>query len=381
MLNSRSIYICYFCLFLLVTSFVLNGCNNIKEAKPVPISKHEAPPTKEDIPITFLGHHFILPIKIPEGRFYSTSGWIDEQTILYITETGPSTNVYTYNFHNGVSQQLFKSDAPIVNVMISPQKKYILIHSSPNNFEATLTVLNIQGEKMMTQSIESTELAIEWNPFNEDILLVSSFTEDWSFYTYKMNLSEQKLDEVFLTQPFAYWLNEEELVYLDWDEESPSLFAPVKKLNLITNEENELFPKIFQIAMIGHKLLTIQVDENNTDQSINTIYSSALKEIRSFTLPQLSTYSGWLVPNYDYIETEEKLLTFAPLTSGSIDSYRGGYQLILKSLQSEDQEILFENLNNERLSCSPSGKYCLYGNYLDSILDLNEKNILKLIKE
>ena len=45
-------------------------------------------------------------------------------------------------------------------------------------------------------------------------------------------------------------------------------------------------------------------------------------------MPNLTQYSDWLVPFYDYIEKSNEFLTFAPKHHGNSDDYAGGFRLL-----------------------------------------------------
>ena len=53
-----------------------------------------------------------------------------------------------------------------------------------------------------------------------------------------------------------------------------------------------------------------------------------LEKIRSFRIPQLSNFSAWLIPYYDYVEGGKRFLTFQPFRSGEADLYDGKFQLV-----------------------------------------------------
>ena len=44
-----------------------------------------------------------------------------------------------------------------------------------------------------------------------------------------------------------------------------------------------------------------------------------------------------------------------------------------------EKKTIMEGLENEPLSCSPSGDVCLYGYYFEKIIDLESKIVTKII--
>ena len=183
MFSAKTKQALYFILFLLC-GVLLFGCSNDRRPNTVPESMHNHELKKKEIPLTFTGEEVMLPIKDLEGSFFSASGWIDNQTILYITETSEGSALFSYNLVNGQSSRLYSSVYSIVSVTVSPNRKNILIHSSPNSSTGLVTVISSSGKMIMSSEIPSNELAIEWNEHKGNLVLITSFTEDWQYHTY-----------------------------------------------------------------------------------------------------------------------------------------------------------------------------------------------------
>ncbi|PLR76499.1 hypothetical protein CU633_16195 [Bacillus sp. V3-13] len=370
-------FICLFCIIIFTT--ILSSCSPEKESEPhsdigeKDIGKnHPSPTFRDEQPIT--------PINIPDGTFNRVSGWLDHETILFTTNVSHGSNVYTYNLRSGESSLLYENQSPIVDVHISPSKRQFLVHSAPSTYAGVITVLDRSGKQMFSRQIESFELAFKWNPYDEDIILVSSFAEDWSYSTYLLNVPGGELTDVNLPEPFAHWLNRRELVFLDWDENNPGLLAPLVKKEIGSPEEPALFENIIEISTFKNLLITVSVNREKPEQGIYTFLSNDLKKISSLSFPHLTRFSGWLVPHFDFIGTARRFMTFRPLSSGEADNYAAGFQLVSYDLKSGDETIYFEGMDNEPLSCSPDSMMCLVGYQLEKLLLLNSKKVIPLIK-
>ncbi|MEQ2526175.1 hypothetical protein WMO40_05640 [Bacillaceae bacterium CLA-AA-H227] len=322
----------------------------------------------------------IAPIQVKDGVFQTISGWADNEHVLYILEGSSGANVYSHNIKNGSDTLLFDSESPIVSVMISPSKEYFIVHAAPSTNEALLTVLTLNGEPIMEKSIPSSELSIEWNPFDDSSILITSFTEDWDFTVWEMDLKQSSMTEVAMPQPFGYWLSKEKLLYLDWNIEEPSLYADAKKFDLETGASNDYLAEIFQVDSFGDVSVAVGADELDEKKARYTFYQDT-NEIFSFETPHLSRYSDWLVPYYDYNEKTNTFLTYQPLYSTEADVYQEGFQLVSYQLDSGENEVLFDGMENTPISCSPDGQKCLSGYYLEKLIDIESKKIITLVNE
>ncbi|MEH7254562.1 hypothetical protein V7111_20835 [Neobacillus niacini] len=375
---SKVIKIIFQISFLLIFASIFSACTHQQDAKPTPsedVEKQNDPPAAQP------AKAWKLPIEIPEGEFYKIGGWLTDQEILYITNYEQSSSLYVYHLLTGSSELLYKSDAPIVSVQISPSKELILIQSSPSTYEGQVTIVTSDGSEIIKKSIPSYELEFEWNQFNESEILISSFNEDWSFQMLLLDIEQNKTAELSIPQPFIKWLGKEEVAFLHWDEASPSLFAPLMSKQLGTDKEETILDDVLQFSTYRNILMTITVNDEEKLQAAYTFYKKEKKEVFTFSIPHLTMFSGWLVPFYDFNESKGKFITLKPLKSAEADAYSGGFDLVSYDINKDKSDIILKALKNEPLLLSPAGEAALYGNRFDQIIDLHTKEIYKLVKK
>ncbi|MDE3839589.1 hypothetical protein C0966_09495 [Bacillus methanolicus] len=363
-------------LIVFISILTLFGCSSEKKE-----NKQNAVKPSNNLPKeTREGGFDIIPLEIPEGEFDRAIGWLDNKTIVYISNIQQGSNVYKYHLPTGRSTLLYKSKSPIVAVYISSSRERILIHSSRSSYEGMITILTDKGEELASENIESYELAFEWNPYNENILFVSSFTEEWDFHTYILDIKDNELSEIQLAEPFASWLTEDELIYLDWNEDQPSLLAPLKKVRYQRGEIDTILTDLFLAKAFKEYIMTIGLSQDSDDKGVYAFYSNNLKLKSSATVPLLSRYSDWLVPYFDLSPELKRFYTFRPLSGGEADTYSGTFQFVSIDIETGKETIILENGENEPVSCSADGKLCLYGNHLEKIIDVRKKIVFSLLK-
>ena len=361
---------------LLIFSFLLAACSNHQIN-----SKSAGINDKKNSSDTKLLTEWKLPISIPVGEFSQVSGWLDDHQVLYITDLEQTSNVYRYNLLTGKSVLLYKSNAPIVTVKISPSKKYLLVQTSPSTYQVVLTIINLKGKEILKNSFSSFDLTIDWNPYDESKLLVSKFNEDWTFKMMLIDLEKKKSTDISLPQPFNKWLGKKEIAFLNWNENNSSLFAPLLVKKVGEEQQKTLFPSVYQFSAFHEVLMTITVNEKNQTRAIYSFYNQKMKPIYSFSIPQLTKFSDWMVPFYDYNESSGQFITLKPLKSEAVDTYSDGFELVSYNLKKRSTKLILNGLKNEPLSFSPLGDVCLYGSQLEKIIDLKTKKIYSLIKE
>ena len=358
--------------FLLV---FLSACSIQQETTPRPSKQQQGKDTKP-IPSS----RWKTPMTVSNGEFFKGVGWLSNDTVLYITNQGQTSSIFRYHFQTGKSELVFKSEYPIVTVQISPGKKYLLIHSSPSTYKGTITVTDLNGQAVWSESIPSYELSFEWNPYNESEILISKFNEDWTFQVFLANLDTRSVKQLSVTQPFLKWVDKDHIAYLYSDQGNPALFAPLVVKSLADQREHTAFSTIYRFSTFKERMMTITVKDQDQSRAVYTFFDQKNRQLDAFSMPQLSQYSDWLVPFYDYIETNDQFLTFQPVKSGEADAYNDGFNLVLRQLKEKKTTVLIRNLTNEPLSCSPSGEACLYGLSLEKLIDLKDKKMVKWVK-
>ncbi|WP_462412215.1 YqgU-like beta propeller domain-containing protein [Neobacillus sp. Marseille-QA0830] len=378
LLNFRRKYSNVFSLvvIVMVINLFLGACKNQEPTKPAAAGTSETAKPVSAV----AAEQWKLPISVPEGEFDSLIGWLSETEVVYLANQGQTSILYRYNLLSGTSEVIYRSDTPVVTGVISPSKQYILIHSSPSSNEGVVTIIDTKGNQRERQAIPSHELSFEWNPYDETKVLVSKFNEDWTFQTFVLNMNSRSMTELSLPQPFNKWQDEQRLVYINWDQEEPGLFAPLMTRNITTGSEKMLLESVIHYNLFGNQLMAITVDGNEPTKSKYTIYNEQLEETLVFTIPQLAMYSDWLIPYYDYSQNHNQFMTFQPVTSGDADSYSSGFDLVSYDIKNGKHHQVLSEMENEPIMFSPSGDMLLYGYQFDKVIDIDSKKVYQLFE-
>jgi hypothetical protein len=194
-----------------------------------------------------------------------------------------------------------------------------------------------------------------------------------------LDIEQRKTTELTLPQPFIKWIGNEEVAYLKWDEESPSLFAPLMTKNLSAEDEKEILTEVLQFATFKNILMTVTVKDVEQLQASYTFYDKDKKVLNSFSIPHLTMFSGWLVPYNDLNVSKGEFITLKPVKSAEADAYREGFELVSYNINSGSSNVILQDLKNEPILLSPSGEVALYGNRFEKIIDLKTKEVRELV--
>lgn len=360
-----------FFLLLLIFTLVLSGCSH-KQKETTSKEDEKEDQKKEKI------QALALPMEAENGEVVEVSGWLDAQTISYITSKGNSYYVFKYDIYSGEHKLLYSSENEITALKISPDLSKMLVFTNEEDFQAKIEIIDKDGKQLYSDQLQSYDAEFVWNPYDEDKLLVSSFTKEWESNSYLLSIKDGRLEEIELDNPFVVWADKETVAYLGVMERN-SMSSPVTTKNIYSGEESVISGNTaYSIGGNGQVIFTISDDEQDMQMAQYTFYDK-LDEKADITLPRLSNYSDWFIPYSDIVD--EKIFTFYPESSGDATNYTGGFSLIsIDTASGEQQKVIKEWLENEPISISPDGKWSLYGFYLEGIINLETGEVIPLFQ-
>jgi hypothetical protein len=323
----------------------------------------------------------LVPLQSEKGVFRSALGWLDARRVAVCEEQDGKTVVSSYGLKSGRKEEIFTLDSPITSAQLSPSGRMILVHTVPSPYESDLIIYDAKtGKKRYETRLEAWDLAIEWNPFNEEELLVTTFFEDWSYEVYRIHMGRENIQKIGLEQPFAIWRNEDSFAYLDWGPEGMDMTAPLIVAG--DGQEKRLFPDRTFYYLDGWKeaFLAIGPDRKDINRAEFILFDQQAALETAFSVPHLSTFSGWQIPNYDYSPETGDFFLIEPKESGEADVYHGGFRLVKRNISGNGSEVILENAENEPIRCSPDGAYCLSGYFLEKVIDVQGKTIEDLVQ-
>lgn len=369
----------YLIVILVVISFFLSGCTSFQTHGIENAMKREIDIREKSIPSGhFMGEIPIIPIDLEGEHFHSVGDWYNETSILYIVDqhNRMGSNIYRYHLYTGEKELFFETPHQIIGLEGSENNNYFAIHTSSSINEANLVIIDKKGKEVVNWPVVSTELQYVWNPFDETKLFITSFQEDWSFKNFVLDLDTQKIKESDITQPFIQWLSDKEVLYLKWDEEFQENTAPLYSYHLENKSEEEISEQVLGFHTYQSMFMTVSPKDNQSIYQFLDPDSKSLKQ--SFTLPNIETYSDrWWIPNYDYNKKQDLLLVYKPIMK---EQQFESLQLVTYSLQSAEESVVLQGVEDRPLLISPDGELSLIGYQFEEILDLRTNKLQSILE-
>ena len=361
---------------MLLIELLLSGCissHQQEKSQELQPSKERDIQDEKDSENQLHEKDVIQQLGIKEELFHSVVDWLDDETVLYILNNAEGSEVHTYNLYTGETQLFYKSDDPIVQMEANEDKSLFFVHTSPSSYEAELFFLSRDGELKYQTQLESFELSYTWNQVNPNQLFVTSFNEDWSFSTKLIDVHEEQIIENPLDIPFIQWLSNQQVSYIKWDQEEPSLTAPLYMYNLDNQTETLISEHVVANTNYKDLLTTIELADENGTAIVRFYDSDNQKKLAEMPTRLVALYSDWSIPYHDLDNKETLYYIF------EVNEEKNDFSLVSFSPKTSEKKVVFDSIENFPIKLSPSGEYALYGPRFEKILDLKHQLIEELI--
>jgi hypothetical protein len=305
-------------------------------------------------------------LEVESSKFHFVVGWLNNSEIVFVEKEENEYNLKAFNVNTGKIVTLFKESMIIIDAIIHPNKEMIILHTSTDSTSANVKMISLEGIVLDEISIASSELAIEWNDLNPNLVLLTAFHQDWTYDVFLYNGKEKDLIELSLGDPFPKWLGSQivtvhipdhpldggSLHLYDWASET------VQPLP---------YDDIVHFDTYENSLLIVQIINEKAEYKIINHDGTILN---AWTLPAVSNYSEWVFPDISWID-HETIITLATKSGGELDNLSEPFMLV--KLKSGEQVILNNDSNLTTLKCSPNGEKCLTGNSSEKLVDTIEQ--------
>lgn len=347
--------------FLFCLLFILSSCAQ-------PQSEQTGNNDKAVIPVEKDIHTSVTEkMHIDSETFHFVGDWLSNTEIVYVERKDDQYSVELFNLTSGESKVIYKDPAIIVDVLVHPMKNMLLLHTTNSSNAAQIKMIALDGTILNEFSIASSEVEIQWNDSNPDLVLLTAFQEDWTFNNYMYNGEKDELSSISLPDPFPKWLGVDTIVAVDNEDQLPT-GGEVVLFDVETEHiESSGNLNVVYINTYEDRLLLVQnVGEGNEEYSL--IHSNG-EVLNTWLMPE--TNDG-MFPKMNWLSNEVILMTRFSYEEQP-DQLKESFELI--SFEQGEEKLIAENLEAASFSCSPDATKCLTGYGFEKILDLNTEEV------
>ncbi|WP_102345597.1 hypothetical protein [Bacillus sp. Marseille-P3661] len=368
-------------LIIVVCIFIV-GCTSPREVV------NEAPPSKvklvkkNSISKHFIEEGSIKGISMNKGEFYGVNEWYNNHTIIYSVGDNGITSLYLHNIHTGQKDLFYQTENFLISIKANNDNSRFAVHTVENSGKANLTILDSLGNIVYSWSELVDEIQYRWNPYKSDEVILTTFLPFLQFEVIAIDINNGESRQIPVKNPFVQWINESKIGYLNWNQNEPSIYAPLYIVDLNTSVEQIWIEKCIMFFSLYNTVVTISVDEDKLDHSLYSFYDGETgNKIKDIYIPILNTFSeAWWIPSYDFDRNRKLFYYLEPKYAADISEYNEGYQLKTISIHEDKTEVLTTVENNVPIKLSPDGSYLLMGQQLEQIIQLSSKQVLNLLE-
>lgn len=355
---------------LLICLFLLQACE-----ESYPQVENNGPNSIEKVPQSVPGNQVATPtkkiplLKLNRSTFHSVIGWMSNDEILFIlTEDGDWT-VQSYNLSTETWKTIYRTNTPIIQGTIHPSKEMILLHTSSNSSSAEIQLIHKNGYVVQSLSFESAEIYMDWHPTNPDLIVFSTFYDDWSYSTFVYDGSSQQLKSIEVENPFVKWYDEHRLMVFKWGDSSLDGSDLLLYSTADGGTESTEFQHVLDVQNLGNTMVYVQINEKQGKFEYH-MEQSETGQYFDWTSPAVSNYSEWVVPTFSVVHPNQ-LIAIRSKAAGNVDEFDDKGVLSSYSL---DGEKRLGEIVDQPLDCSPNGEVCLGGYEKENWIQLNPFN-------
>lgn len=329
-------------------------------------SVEERPTDKEPVEQTdVIDEDISKTLTADPAKFHFVADWLTDTKIVYVEKDEGFYKVNTFDLTTGETDTLYEEKSIVIDVLIHPSKKYLLLHTSDNSTSATIKILSTDGIIRDEIEVASTELAIEWNDLDPSLILLTAFYQDWTFDLFLYKGAESYLGLLPVEDPFPKWFGTEQIV-VGYVEDHPLDGGELLLFNPTTEEWGNLgIDGVVYFDTYEQSLLTVKI--NDTGDAHYELSEANGKLLSEWTLPAVSNYSEWVVPEVEWASSETLFLR-APVTGGQLDELSSPFRLIRE--KEGRQQVITEDVAAGFLRCSPSGLTCITDSSATTLIDI-----------
>lgn len=313
-------------------------------------------------------------ILLDNRAFISVIGWMSNDEIASLFVEKGQWLVKTYTVSTNSWKTIYTTSTPIIQGVIHPSKEMILLHTSKDSSSAEIQFIHKNGYVLQSLSFESAEIYMDWHPTNPNLVVFSTFYEDWTYSTFVYNAATQDLTSIEIENPFVKWYDEENLMVFRWadsdlDGSELLLYSNIDGTLKSTGKE-----KLLDVTNIGGAMLYIHINEEEKQFEYSLEELNGTNKFEWIT-PAVSNYSEWIAPSISIVSPTEFILLNAKEPRNLDDPNQ---RSTLSKISTAGQQI-FGEIEEQPINCSSNGSICLGGYAQDNWIQTDPLNVEKWI--
>jgi len=344
--------------------FILHGC--AEQSGEIPFKEPDAESISSSA--------YIPPFS--EKSFLYAAGWLDEQTLLAVLEVDGKQGIYSYDCIDNDVLLIRQVEGEIKYISLSQSGERIMMQVLSKKGEELLLLLDKSGRILHERKLDIGRITdSSWNPIDEDKIFLTGIDESNNEKYYLCEMVEGKLAERADLSALPTWYSQNLFLYLtnaDENGQQKLMLADVRpgggvsvinKNVLDYDLEGEAVVLITPSDFDPNELLMVYYYPILIDQGfINTkaVYAQSKLLMPELTIASDSSDVFIVMPKVD----EENKDVMYTITQADF---------VAKTL---DQVLVVEELSP--IKSSPDGKYLLYGDSYQYIIDVNKRKLQKL---
>ncbi|MCP8616856.1 hypothetical protein [Salirhabdus salicampi] len=317
---------------------------------------------------------------IDEDGFVSILTWFDNDHIFYVRNNNDIYQIMKFNIYNGNQSVFFETSYEVLQLKASHHKRYFALELQEGS-NRYYTILSDTGAVLEQIDYEADYVEMDWNPYIEEQLLLSFYSQKEKPSVYLLDIHEEKGQFTQLpVDPLVLWYGPTQVVYFDWTDE-PTLSASTHLYDIRSGEKEYFMDHVYMFKTTKEQFLSITGKQQRDQIQLKFYNKQEHREESVLTMPSLETHAGYVwTPPFEWNETRQVLFTYKPKQHSSLLKYKDGYQFIAFHKDTGKEQLITTVEHASRLDCSSDGQRCLIGDDLENLVVVESGHVIGLLK-
>lgn len=333
--------------------FFLVGCVKDEESSKE-IEEVEVEETHEEI------EKEIQQFVVDPSSFHYVVDWLTDEEILFVEKEGKKYHLKTFNIDTKSIRMVYEEQEIVTDVLIHPSRTDLLVQTASSSESATVKRVTLEGVVQSEVTVESTELAVDWNDVDASFMILTAFYEDWSFDSFFFDGTTNELILLQTESPFPKWLGTEYLVLSNLDETVMIYDIQTGEKKTVNESNIASFDTFKESLLIVHS--------NDEEKMIYSLLNQSGETLKSWETAFSRDDMMLNPPVFEWLD-ETSFLALQPVENGQ------AVNPIVELVKYEEAEetVLMSDLVNSELACSPNHEKCMVGYSFEEIVDLKKR--------
>lgn len=318
-------------------------------------------------------------MKLPYEEFRKIGGWFTSEDVVVQTGSEDGDSLSLFNVLTGEMKEIFKTDAYILSVAISPKDQKIIFQQVKDS-ASTLICINAEGKQLEELPIDANGyVSLDWNKEDPSQVFTSYYEDEEQLKLLHWNMSENKVEERETTSLYPVWYSENLYLYVD-NKEDYSLETGQLYMGDVRSKDPVLInDQVADFFLHEDTFITFTSSDFNKEELLLTYQYPFMVENGFLTIPKVTMNGRVTFPYLTQAGRDTLVYGIFAKEPVEMEKETGEFQFGYLDFNKKEVVSVTDVPDDAPVQLSPNGKYSLYGWRSEYLIDIESGTVHSLL--